>query len=73
MKLLKFFIFTFLITSCVTQEHSEHSDEDLPIKPKIECPRRYVEYCESGYGKMECTCVSRSVLYDQLRDLNGRF
>ena len=45
MKLLKFFIFTFLITSCVTQEHS---DEDLPIKPKIECPKRYVEYCESG-------------------------
>ena len=70
MKLLKFFIFTFLVTSCANQEHS---DEDLLIEPKLECPRRYVEYCESGYGKMECTCVSRSVLYDQLRDLNGRF
>ena len=71
MKLLKFFIFTFLITSCANQEHS---DEDLLIEHKLECPRRYVEYCESGYsGEMECTCVSRSVLYDQLRDLNGRF
>jgi len=71
MKLLKFFIFTFLITSCVTQEHS---DEDLPMEPKLECPRRYVEYCESGYsGELECICVNRSVLYDQLRDLNGRF
>lgn len=71
MKLLKFFIFIFLVTSCVTQEHS---DEDLPIKPKIECPKRYVEYCESGrFGEMECICVNRSVLYDQLRDLNGRF
>ena len=71
MKLLKFFIFTFLITSCANQEHS---DEDLLIEPKLECPRRYVEYCESGYsGEMECTYVSRSVLYDQLRDLNGRF
>ena len=71
MKLLKFFIFAFLITSCVTQEHS---DEDLPIKPKIECPKRDDEYCESGrFGEMECICVNRSVLYDQLRDLNGRF
>lgn len=71
MKSLKFFIFIFLITSCVTQEYS---DEDLPTEPEIECPRRYVEYCESGrFGEMECICVNRSVLYDQLRDLNGRF
>mgnify|MGYP001374789365 CR=1 FL=1 len=71
MKLLKFFIFTFLVTSCANQERN---DEDLPTESKIECPRHYVEYCESGrFGEMECICVNRSVLYDQLRNLNGRF